>query len=49
MIQKSDIFCDMFSMPIGNSTPQGSAIDNPIVLPVTTEEFDDLLSWIYKM
>jgi len=49
LIQKSDVFRDMFSMPTGHDAPQGSSEDNPIQLPgVTSEEFNDFLCWIYK-
>ena len=49
LVQKSDIFQNMFSMPTGESKqPQGSSVTDPIRLPVTSKELDDLFSWIYK-
>jgi hypothetical protein len=51
LIQKSPIFRDMFALPsAGNQQPEGTHQGNPIFLEqVTSEEFDDLLQWIYKM
>jgi hypothetical protein len=51
LIQKSPIFRDMFALPSAeNQQPEGTHQDNPIFLEqVTSEEFDDLLQWIYKM
>ena len=49
LVQKSDVFQDMFSMPAGESKqPQGTSVTDPIRLPVTSKELDDLFSWIYK-
>jgi hypothetical protein len=49
--QKSPTFKAMFSMPTGEiATAEGLTAERPIFLEqITSEEFSDLLYWIYKM
>lgn len=52
LMQKSEAFNAIFSIPSGKDNPssEGRTTDNPIFLDqVTSEEFSDLIDWIYKM